>query len=322
MSLPRTLILIGLALTVAMASVWITNSISYGDMLIYSRDGRPVVKEEVDALFGTTVRTTTYEPGQWMGLLDVAFPFGAAPWMALGMGLSFAGVILSRRRSSSHQGVARIASLALVATLAFSVSNAATDAKVGVSGKRYVKLNNAVRTNELTFVSNAPLEKIEGSASGIAGGFMIDPANLEATAGTITVTTSSMQTGMSKRDGHMLSEEWLDAEHHPSITYVVRELRNISVVQTDGAKATIKATAVGEFTMHGVTKSMEASVTITYVRASDATKARASGDLVMLDARFTVPWSDFGVKGRKSFNDKVSQSIEIHASLFGNTGDK
>jgi hypothetical protein len=216
--------------------------------------------------------------------------------MAFGMGLSIAGFVLARRRRHAHLGVARVASLALVATLAFSFANAATDAKVGVSGKRYVKLNNAVRTNELTFVSNAPLEKIEGSASGIAGGFMMDPANL--------------------------GEEWLDAEHHPSITYTVRELRNISVVQTDGAKATIKATAIGEFTMHGITKAMEATVTITYVRASDATKARASGDLVMLDARFTVPWNDFGIKGRKSFNDKVSQSIEIHASLFGNTGDK
>lgn len=322
MSLPKALVLIGLALTIASASLWITNSISYGDVLFYSRDGRPVVKEELDPLFGTTVRTTSYEPGQWMGLMDVAFPFGAAPWMALGMGLSIAGIVLARRRRHAHVGVARVASLVLVATLAFSAANAATDAKVGVSGKRYVKLNNAVRTNELTFVSNAPLEKIEGSASGIAGGFMMDPANLEATSGTITVTTNTMQTGMSKRDGHMLGEEWLDAEHYPSITYTVRELRNISVVQTDGAKATIKATAIGEFTMHGITKAMEATVTITYVRASDATKARASGDLVMLDARFTVPWNEYGIKGRKSFNDKVSQSIEIHASLFGNTGDK
>ena len=87
MSLPKALVLIGLALTVAMASLWITNSISYGDVLFYSRDGRPVVKEELDPLFGTTVRTTSYEPGQWMGLLDVAFPFGAAPWMALGLSL-------------------------------------------------------------------------------------------------------------------------------------------------------------------------------------------------------------------------------------------
>ena len=36
MSLPKALVLIGLALTVAMASLWITNSISYGDVLFLS----------------------------------------------------------------------------------------------------------------------------------------------------------------------------------------------------------------------------------------------------------------------------------------------
>ncbi|MBK7412177.1 MAG: hypothetical protein IPI29_06445 [Ignavibacteria bacterium] len=86
-----------------------------------------------------------------------------------------------------------------------------------------------------------------------------------------------MQTGMSKRDGHMLGEEWLDAEHHPRSRGVwFANYETSLVVQTDGTKATIKATAIGDFTTHGITKATGNGV-ITYVRASDANQGSRIG---------------------------------------------
>jgi hypothetical protein len=73
--------------------------------------------------------------------------------------------------------------------------------------------------------------------------------------------------------------------------------------------------------MHGVTKPLDAEIKLTYVTGSDATKSRAAGDLVMIEASFDVPWPQYGVVGRKSFNDKVSQNIQVTASLYGNTGN-
>lgn len=295
----------GIALILTALTWWGVDSVRYGAPVMYSRDFKHVTVTEIDPVFGTEVQSTKTEPGPFIGLLDLSFPFGALPIMGMGAAMIAASFLMRRR-------VLRFAAPSTAMALLFI--------PMVLSAAETVKLNDAVRKNEVKFISNAPLENIEGVAEQVRGSFKIDLARLESTKGSFTVEVRSMKTGVSKRDDHMYGKDWLDAAAFPQITYDVTALKNIKVVSTAGGKTTITATSVGTFTMHGTAKPLEAEIKLTYVQASEQTKARASGDLVMIDASFEVPWPQYGVVGRKSFNDKVSQNIVVRASLYGNTG--
>lgn len=187
---------------------------------------------------------------------------------------------------------------------------------VNATGNKTVKLNDKVGKNQFKWTSDAPLEKIQGTAEGVTGTFNIDPANLSGIRGTISAKVSTMKSGNATRDKHIQSADWLDASQHPTISFTITSVKNITV---NGNK--MNATAVGNFTMHGVTKQISIPFSLTYLDASAKTKERASGDLVMIEANFTVSLADFNVKGSKgTIGSKVGQSISVNAKLFGATG--
>ena len=79
-------------------------------------------------------------------------------------------------------------------------------------------------------------------------------------------------------------------------------------------------TLTGDFTMHGVTKKMTIPFEITYMPESEATKKRASGDLVMIKADFNVALKDYNVAGASGIvGSKGGETIKVTAQLFGNT---
>jgi polyisoprenoid-binding protein YceI len=198
---------------------------------------------------------------------------------------------------------------------------AGTGLNNGVAGQKIVMITDKVGSNMMKFLSDAPLEKIAGTAKGVSGQFTLDASNLEATTGTITVQVMSMKSGVSKRDEHMYDEEWLDAEKFPTITFQVLKLEGVQVTSDNGI--TIKAQAVGKFTLHGVSKEMKIPITMKYVKESEATKKRAAGDLVMINANFSVALKDYNVKGKGGIvGSKVGETIQLEAALFGATGEK
>ena len=306
----------GLSMVVAITSWWMIDSVRYGSPVIYSREAKQIIIKEVDPVFGTEVTSTKYEPGPFLGLLDAAFPFGAFPISVIGAFF----MVMSRVPSIRRRRTLRFSTALMVVLMASTTMQAATALRGVSPGKRTVQLNDAVRKNEVRFESNAPLEKIIGSAGSIKGSFKVDPQALEETTGSFIVDVRSMRTGMAKRDDHMMGSDWLDAENYAEIKYTVDGLKNVKIVSTSQGKTTIEAIAVGTFTMHGVSRALEANVTLTYVTSNSETQKRAAGDLVMIEASFSVPWQQYGVKGRKSFNDKVSSNIEVDVSLYGNTG--
>lgn len=206
-------------------------------------------------------------------------------------------------------------------SIAFVASTFAATGYAG--GKSITLINTESRKNQITFVSDAPLEKITGTASGISGNFSIDLANPAAANGKITVAVNSMKTGSGTRDSHMYGSEWLDEATHKTIVFTLKSLKDVKSSSKGTGKTEINATAVGEFTLHGVTKTMEAPVTITYLNESDETKKVAPGDLVLVQVKFAVPLKDYGVKGKAGIvGNKVGESIDISATLFGSSAAK
>ncbi len=188
---------------------------------------------------------------------------------------------------------------------------------VFAGGKTITLTNTDKYKNEIRFVSEAPLEKISGTAENISGSFVIDLQNLGATHGRLEVPVNSMVTGSSSRDKHMYDTEWLDEAKFKTISYNLKSL-SVDNVEASTARTVVTGTAKGEFTLHGVTKALDAKVKITYLNESAQTRQTAQGDLVLVQVEFSVPLKAHGVFGKGGMvGSKVGENIAISATLFG-----
>jgi polyisoprenoid-binding protein YceI len=167
--------------------------------------------------------------------------------------------------------------------------------------------------NTVIFKTDAPLESINGTASGVSGAVTFDPENPAAVKGKIVVATSSLHVPNPTMKEHMQGKDWLDAAKHPEITFEVNSAAN---AKTTGNVTTLDVT--GSMTIKGATKPLTVPVKLTYLK--DKLKARGGsnkdGDLLVLRANFTIKRSDFGINAAK-FEEKVSDDIELTFSLAG-----
>jgi polyisoprenoid-binding protein YceI len=167
--------------------------------------------------------------------------------------------------------------------------------------------------NNIVFKLDAPLESINGTANGITGTVLIDPAQPEVVEGKIVVDTKSLTVPNSVMQEHMLGADWLDAENHPQITFEVKEVLN-PVKNGNEGTADIK----GLFTLKGVSKEITAPAKVTYLpgRLADRSNGKMQGDLLVIRTNFQINRGDFGIKAGENL-DKVSDTIDISLSIAG-----
>src|SRR5215471_8244072 len=109
--------------------------------------------------------------------------------------------------------------------------------------------------NNAGFKMDAPLEAVNGTATGVSGTVSFDPASPASTKGKIVVTSASLKVGNSMQQQHMQSDQWLDVAKYPEISFEAKSLTN---VKTTGDVTT--ADAVGTFTLKGISKDMTVPV--------------------------------------------------------------
>jgi len=309
----KALMIVSALLLVGTIGWWVHDSIDYGKPLIVSKTAREVRVVEHDPLFGQPIERLELEPGRWLGLFDIAPPFGAVPLSAVWLALGFVGWRLARRSNAKvYQQSGNVMKL-LVRMVLVTFFGTATRAE-----ERTFVLSSAGKYScHAEFTSTAPLETIVGTADGFSGQFSLDVVAFKRASGTVTVTVRSMKTGSTTRDGHMYGSDWLDADRYPTISYAIKRLDN-PVITRESDRIVVNATAIGDFTMHGVTKELPAQVTITYLPRSEKTKSIADGDLALVQANFSVPLAQFGVKGKGTIiGSRVGETITVKATLFG-----
>jgi polyisoprenoid-binding protein YceI len=167
--------------------------------------------------------------------------------------------------------------------------------------------------NNIVFKLDAPLESINGTANGISGTVLIDPAQPEIVEGKIVVDAKTLTVSNSVMQEHMLGEEWLDATNHPEITFEVKEVLN-PVKNGNEGTADVK----GVFTLKGVSKEITAPAKVTYLpgRLADRSNGQLQGDLIVIRTNFQINRGDFGIKAGENL-DKVSDTIDISLSIAG-----
>ena len=166
--------------------------------------------------------------------------------------------------------------------------------------------------NNAGFKHDAPLESINGSASGVSGTVTFDSENPGATTGKIVVATASLMVPNSMQRGHMLSATWLDAAKFPEISFESKEFKN---VKTDGDNT--MADVTGTFTLKCISKVLTVPVKLTYMKDKLGDRVPGQkGDLLVVRAGFSIKRDDFNVNPGQS-EDKVSETIELTLSIAG-----
>ena len=200
-----------------------------------------------------------------------------------------------------------------ILTLSFTIT-LAQGFKVKATGEKTFTFLNDNKRNQATFYSTTPFENFTGLTNDIKGSVTFNVSDISTMKGTFVVTTASLKTGIELRDSDLKSEEWLDAEQYPKITFTIKKVSDINKIEDNKLDAKV----AGDFTVHGVTKEVVTDAILTYLDASEKTKEVAPGDLLGVVAKFIITISDYDVDNIV-LGRKVSDKIDITVNIVGSS---
>jgi polyisoprenoid-binding protein YceI len=202
--------------------------------------------------------------------------------------------------------------------VAMSAGSAFAAGLDGKSGEVQGVIDDTIRPGQIKFVSEAPAEKIVGTADGIKGLVTFNLGELEKTTGKVSFPVKSMKTGNDQRDEHLRGKDWLNAEANPEITFELKGLKDVKVAPKADGKQVFAAKAVGAVTVNGVSKDVEADVKVSWLDAKDGGKV--AGDMIKIEGAFAVKLADHKVAGKRGVvGNKVGELIKIELVLYGHT---
>ena len=135
------------------------------------------------------------------------------------------------------------------------------------------------------------LVPVKGVFTDVTGTGTVSPSG--TVSGTITVAAGSVDTKNKKRDEHLRSADFFDAQNHPAITFGVDGI----TLSGDSARVT------GTLTVRDRTRPL----------SFDATVSAPDGAEVWLDAEVKVNRGDFGLTWNQMGMASMDNTITIHA---------
>lgn len=144
--------------------------------------------------------------------------------------------------------------------------------------------------NLIQFESKAPLETVTGTTDKVSGTMTLDPADLGAgVSAAISVEAASIKTGNGIRDGHM-RDNHLQVKEHPEIKFTLNNFALDGALPPGVAKT---YTVAGEFSLHGVTRTISVPVEVTYIPSEAEKKIRVVGHFSVSLADYNIPRPQF-----------------------------
>ncbi|MEJ5351724.1 MAG: YceI family protein [Melioribacteraceae bacterium] len=172
--------------------------------------------------------------------------------------------------------------------------------------------------NQASFVSDAPFEKIIGLVSGIEATVKLNLNDItQKPMGKVRIAIKDIKTGIDLRDEHLRSEMWLNADKYPYAEFQLTSIKNTTTKKLDDGK-TVTAIAEGKFSVHGITRNIRVPVVLTYFKESELTKAKAPGNLLVVNSEFNIKLSDYGIKIPSMVVGKVNDKVKISVSFVAN----
>jgi polyisoprenoid-binding protein YceI len=123
-------------------------------------------------------------------------------------------------------------------------------------------------------------------------------AGTTVTAADFSANLTTLQSDKPQRDGQ-LQRQALETNTYPSATFKLTQPIDLGSVPADGQ--VVQATATGDLTIHGVTKSVQIPV-----------QAKLSGDVVTVAGSTDIVFADYGMSSPRAF---VVLSIDDHGTM-------
>ncbi len=184
-------------------------------------------------------------------------------------------------------------------------------------GVQEFNLRDSTGRNQAVFYSEARYENVTGLANDVWGSISFDTKDIASTLkGDIFISVASLKTGIKLRDEQLQSIMWLNSEKYPVISFRIREVKSLDVVEDDF----IKILVTGNFTLHGQTRLINAAAKLKYVPENEYTKTIRPGNLFNISTKFDIKLSDYKVSN-SFIGDRVSDKILITANLIGSDAD-
>lgn len=157
-------------------------------------------------------------------------------------------------------------------------------------------------------VKHMVISNVKGKFDEFEGSFDFDEAKKSINSAQAAIKTASVNTGDQKRDDHLRSPEFFDAQKFPEITFALKNSRSLG-----GGKMQV----TGELTIHGVTK----AVTLTGEFLGTANDPwgnkragfTAEGEVIRAD--YGMVWNKLLDGGGLVVGDKVKLQLEIEGIL-------
>ena len=166
-------------------------------------------------------------------------------------------------------------------------------------------------------VRHMMISKVRGEFEKFSGTVNLDEANPANTTVDIKIETASVNTRDEKRDGHLRSPDFFNADQYPYMTF---KSKRVEVISSDHAHLT------GDLTIHGVTKPvvrMTRPRGRTRTRSARAAASARGAPTARRAARYKSANDKRGPEGRDTpsrsqDNGGLKQSSESSASASGN----
>ncbi|NEA30171.1 YceI family protein [Streptomyces sp. SID13031] len=153
---------------------------------------------------------------------------------------------------------------------------------------------------------HAMVAKVRGNFDEFAGSVHVDGAKPENSTAQVSIQAKSIDTRNSQRDDHLRSNDFLDMDNHPEITFA-----STAVAPAGDDHFTV----TGDLTIRGATKSVD--IDFEYAgRAVDPygnVRLGFEGKVVLNRKDFGVSWNAVLEGGGVMVSEKVTLEIEVSA---------
>ena len=159
----------------------------------------------------------------------------------------------------------------------------------------------AVHSSALFKVRHLGISNVTGGFTDIAGTISADKKNPEKSTVEITIQTASVDTHNNMRDNDLRSPNFFDAQKYPAMSFKSTKVKKLSASKYE---------VTGNFTLHGVTKTIK--VRVDFLGEGKGMKGETRAGF---ETAFTIKRSDYGMKSDIPIvGDDVQITLSVEAA--------
>jgi len=149
---------------------------------------------------------------------------------------------------------------------------------------------------------------VHGQFNSVSGDIDYDPSDISSLNISFTIDVSSIITGIAKRDDHLKSADFFDAENYREITF-----KNSQVERTGFNSCKVS----GDLTIHGIKKpvTLEANILGPVKSPFGETSLGITGSIILNREDFGLTWNEPMENGGFMVGKEVTVTVNIEADL-------